>query len=884
VPVYNAKTAPVPVKAINTATAQEYALGSVSALPEETYGYNFDPSGDGSLAGNTNVTPMLSRTYSYDLPAGDYTIDTGGYGSVIDYQTGTSASQAAPVDTSGGTGRVKFTDSRTVAIRKSIESGTLPHGIYDIQIRRTSPEDPAEDHIDTVVLSDVAEINNHPVNMGGTANLSLRIKCSEQLNAIPQVTAKCKLSLCRRYDINGNVIDQVWTNRPAWIALDIMLSQERGALVNPNRMDWPAWVDYAQWCEDNDIQFNGTFADPSNVGDCVRQVLRVGQATVVPFGTKISVSVDRPRDPVHVFTQGNILQDTFQITYLSMSDRANEYEFTYYDKTDRNKAKVIRYVDPSAVTFNETPRTANVTLVGVDNLAQATKELWKAIYSNRTIMRTIQFDNWLDSINMTMGEVALIQHDMMDWGNSGRLAAGSTNLVLNLDQAVTLAGTSHAIVHFDALQRATTTVNMVAGKSLIVNKPGGLDFTTDQLNSKRVIINGNDYEVLSITNGAVYHTIQLADVPAAAAGDAVQLWDTDVIIETPVSGVTQNADGTSSVTLSTPLPQAPDQYANFAFGLVNTVRKPYVLTGISGNGLEKRTLTFVEYSDAIYGPPEVDIPVPTTRVSDRIVPQVRSTTLSFDPIVPANATSIQVDLKWACGHIVNYAGADIFMSVNDGAPQAAGSAMNTSTYSVRVHPGDKVSFTIVAFNKRGDRAPFASAPMVQATINVTYATLDPPTNVVVTDVHFEVDGKVAVSFDPPLDTTGIKNYEVQYKRSIDSAWTSVGFASVGPVEIPGLPTGNYSARVRSANPNATSVWVSEDFVVAVAPGSLMANWNSSNDRNGAAIPAPTLPATGVVEHTANNDGSANISMEWLWGGDEATIDGFEITVTSTPPA
>lgn len=884
VPVFHAMTGGgVPVTATDTSTNQIYQLGTVAALAEESYGYTFDASGDGSLAGSTDVTPMVSRTYSYDLPAGTYSIDAGGVGSVTDFSTGTSSTNTAPVDVTGGTGQVTFTDNRTVAIRKSIESATLPRGTYEVQIRRTAAKDPSDHVMNDVTLSDVSEILNHPVNMAGTANLSLRIKLSDQLNAIPQVTAKCKLSLCRRYDTDGNVIDQVWTNRPAWIALDIMLSEERGALYSPSRIDWPAWVDYAQWCEDNDIQYNGSFAEASNVGDAVRQVLRVGRAQPVPFGTKVSVAVDRPRDVVHAFHAGNIIQDSFQINYLSVSDRSNEYEFTYYDKTDRNKAKTIRYVDPKAVTFNETPRTATVDLQGVDNHAQALAEMWRAIYSNRLIMRTIQFDNWLDSINMTLGECALIQHDMMDWAKSGRLAAGSTNLVLNLDKPVTLDGDSHAIVHFDALKRADTTVYMVAGKSLIVNKPNGADFDALQLASKRVIIGAKDYEVISITNGSTYHTIQLTDVPASSPGDPVQLWDTDVVIETPVSAVTQNADGTSSVTLTTPLPQAPDQYAGWAFGLVSSVRKPYVLNGIQGNGLEKRTLVFVEYQEAVFGPPEIEIPILVTQVTDRNVAQVRSLTVGFDSIVASNTTSVPVTLKWNSGHILNYAGADIFTSTNGGALQSAGSAMNTSNYTVNVAPGDAVAFVVVAFNKRGDRAALTTAPMVKATVTVTFATLAAPTAVVVTDVNFQADAKVSVAWTNPADMTGVNDFEVQYKRAIDSAWTSVGYHGAGPVEIPGLSTGNYQAQVRSSSSTSTSVWVEADFVVAVAPGSLLANFSGMNSRNADPIPDPTLPATGAVEHTLNVDGSANISVEWLWAGDEGTIDGFEIIVDDQHP-
>lgn len=1007
-PALDTKTTAAAVTATNVGTGQVHELGVIAPTEEELQGINFDAANDGTIAGSTDAKPLINRSFTAELPEGTYNVAVSN-GEIVD----ATASTGSANDPSNGSGLVTFTDRRAVPFRKSIESGTLPRGTYEVRIRRTAAEDDREDRLDTIILTDVAEIDNTPVALRGTANLSIRIRLSDQLNAIPTVTAKVRGSLCRRYDNEGNVLDQVWTANNAWQALDILLSPERGATVDPSRIDWPRWVEYAQWCDANNVQWNGAFAESNgNVGDAVREVLRIGQAALIPFGRKISVAVDRARDPVHVFTNASILKDSFQISYLSMADRANEYEFSYFDKNDRNKQKTIRYVDPKAVTFNEIPRAAQVTLAGVDNIDQAKREMWKAIYQNRLLIRRVEFESWLDSINMAIGETALIQHDMMEWAKSGRLEAGNTTTKLNLDQKVSLpitdlavngtfdvntdgwvagndavlsvvngrmrvankagggstgyarqqintvagkvytvsvfagerlngarirvgttytgsdlvaiqwlpiedtatftftatgtvafvqlltgnsadgsyadfddvsvevADAANVLIHFDALNVGVATVNSIVGKKILVEKPAAADFTVDQLNAKRAIINGADYEIVNIVNGSTYHTITLTSEPVAAALDTVELWDTDVLVEKPVSSVAQNADGTSSLTLATALPQAPEQHANFAFGEVSQVRKPYTLVSVSGNGLEKRKLSFVEYHSGVYAEPEIDIPTPVTQVSDRPVSHVRSLSFSYDPIVEANRSMIPVTVKWRSGHILNYGGADVFVSINGEAPQAAGTAVDASHYTVNCKPGDLVEFTVVAFNRRGDRAALPTAPTVVGTVSVQFADLDPPTNLQIADVAFEVDGKVAVNFTKPADMTGVQDFEVQYKRAPDSVWTSVGYYGEGPVEIPGLPTGNYNVRVRSSSTTSTSIWVSGDFLVAVAPGSLMENWNSRNDRNGDPIPAPSLPSVGAVEHTLNSDGSANVSFEWLWGGDEAFIDGFKVEIDS----
>lgn len=69
-------------------------------------------------------------------------------------------------------------------------------------------------------------------------------------------------------------------------------------------------------------------------------------------------------------------------------------------------------------------------------------------------------------------------------------------------------------------------------------------------------------------------------------------------------------------------------------------------------------------------------------------------------------------------------------------------------------------------------------------------------------------------------------------------------------------------------------------------GSLVTNWSANatnfearNDRSAAAIVAPTIAADGTaVDHTLPGDGSADISLEWSWSGNNADIDGWIVTL------
>ena len=71
-------------------------------------------------------------------------------------------------------------------------------------------------------------------------------------------------------------------------------------------------------------------------------------------------------------------------------------------------------------------------------------------------------------------------------------------------------------------------------------------------------------------------------------------------------------------------------------------------------------------------------------------------------------------------------------------------------------------------------------------------------------------------------------------------------------------------------------------VAAATVATAATNFNNSNDRNASAITNPTISTSGTaIDHTANTDGSVNISFEWSWGGDEGVIDGFFVYLYSS---
>lgn len=725
----------------------------------------------------------------------------------------------------GGSGTGTVSDNRARQIRASFTSGRVARGYYEVSIRRTTTESTDEYILDEVYLTDVAEIDCDPMTLRHTAYLGLKVKLSDQLNQIPQVTARVKGCLLQEYDAAGNPTVKRWSNNPAWIALDILLSEARGAGLPTTRIDFPAFVALAEYCTTNSISFNGVFDTGSNLGDALRQVLRVGHAVPIPFGTRISVAIDKPRNPVQLFSSANITGNDFQVTYLAMNDRANEFEVSYFDKTDRNKQKNIKYVDPKAVTYNEVPRKIQLTLQGVDNADQAKKELWRMVYSNRLLVRTVSFSTSLESISMLLGDVALIQHPLIDWTYQGRVLGNTiaSTTQVDIDQAITLeAGQTYSImVRHDVLDLGSYTVNSKVANKLLV--PTNANITQDTV--KRVTSQDGtaDVSVYKVEKGETYDTLHLDDATDFAAGQSVKLYNLDVIEERNVSSVTALSANTTRVTLASALSKPAGPLAVYVLGKVTQVRRPYVLTGISGDGLDKRRLSFVEYNEGVYAAPELDLPTPVARLSDMVVDQVRGLMFDYEVKAEANRSIMNCRVHWNSGHIINYGGADVYLSLNGGAERFIGTTDGGNEYTVQLSPSDDVEFRVVAKNVNGLRAPLAAAPAIAGTLDVAYATLDAPQSLDYSLLNFEATGKVRFVWTAPADTTGIQGYEFQYKKTDDTDWIAFGSQTIYGlmVNVPGLEPGTYHARVRSISATSQSTWFeSTAFSITAPSGSL----------------------------------------------------------------
>jgi len=475
------------------------------------------------------------------------------------------------------------------ALRRSVMIDNLPESRYACKIRRLSENSEDTKISDNVSVSDINGIIEDPVTYKHTALLALRMRMTNQLSRVPNVSFLHQGIKVKVWNESAQTWEMKASKNPAWIAYDGMTNNRYGGSIPEVSIDLPMFKRWAKFCDQEGLEFNGVIDGNNGLWDALQPVMRVGHAKPVMMGTRYSLSIEMPDEPVMMFSQANIIQDSFNISWLGVEDRANEIEVSYYDRDDNHRQRAVRLYDDDALAKGEVQRLTSFTLLGCTSEEQAHYEAELALNMNKYITQTVTFDAFIDAIACRIGDVVYVQHDMPQWGYSGRVSPGSTVSKLLIQEE--LGDCDTVLVRSSAQKRYDVSVASVAGEIVYLSGYDG---------AKRVrrlkTQGGDDIGVLEpiYTAGKGWGVILEAE-HAFALTQSVELWDTD-IMESRDCWV--DADG--NINLYQPLENQPEDYADYMAGRGTKVKKPFRILSISGNGEMIRTISAIEYNESMY--------------------------------------------------------------------------------------------------------------------------------------------------------------------------------------------------------------------------------------------------------------------------------------------
>lgn len=338
---------------------------------------------------------------------------------------------AANITTSSG-GRFTVRGNTKVALRRTVRLEVPERGQYDVQIRRLTIDDQSDnegkDQSVTVEGSYWSVLrsyrNDHPLNVRGMTLISLRIKATDQLSGVVDqltCTVEAKVPIW-----NGSSWATRATRSPAWAAAEVLRGAANARPLADARLNLASFIEFAEYCEDAGITFDGVFDSRVSVFEALNDILGTANASLSMSGGTYSIVIDKERDTeadvVQHFTQINSRNFQGRIQYARRPHAVkcrfpNERTapvwdelIVYSDGYDEDSATIFESMD-LRYTTDET---------------QAYKRVRRAMYTwiHRPEIYSLETD--IEHVVSEPGDLVRVTHPVPLWGIDGARVAALT--------------------------------------------------------------------------------------------------------------------------------------------------------------------------------------------------------------------------------------------------------------------------------------------------------------------------------------------------------------------------------------------------------------------------------------------------------------------------
>lgn len=324
--------------------------------------------------------------------------------------THTSAESVTPYYT--------LTEKTNSPIRRTISLvGLNPHQ-YEVRMRYYEVPQSGTRYGSDVSFEFLQEGVTDDFRYPNTALLSVNILATDQLSGgAPRITTVVK----RTSGTYGPL------DNPAWACLDLLLNTRYGAGIPLTRINLDSFTSWAEYCISENLKVNLYLDQNLSLAESLNMIGALGRGSVVQYGSDFVALVDRPNiAPVQgfLFSMGNIIQNSFNESFLPLKDRANIIEVTYYDK-DEDYQRTSVELSQGNYDLISTVNKTSLNLIGCVSRDQAIKQAKYHLNQNRYLTITASWEASIDAIHCRVGDVVNVAHDVPQWGYSGRIISAS---------------------------------------------------------------------------------------------------------------------------------------------------------------------------------------------------------------------------------------------------------------------------------------------------------------------------------------------------------------------------------------------------------------------------------------------------------------------------
>jgi predicted phage tail protein len=345
-------------------------------------------------------------------------------------------------NTSDYSGRIE--EATNNAFYRVFRFDNLEKARYEIRMRCSAKDGKSLRHVNKVYWVQLTQIIYDDFVHPGKALIGIKALATSQLSGSdPKVTWIQERSEVYVFNPYINKYEAQPADNPAWAAYDLIhicrkIGGEYIVFGQPHmRLDYNAFKAWADKCKTNGFTFNYIYDTAMRLWDALKYPEAVGRGKVIPVGTRFTCVSDYQSTPVQLFTVANIKQGSFTEEFQGVEARANSVEISFLNKDKDYERDVIPVYGDTYDESDTLTNPAQVELMGCTSLEQAYKHGKHFLRCNKYEIRTVTIEAFTDAIACTVGDIILIQHDIPEWGEGGRVVAVSGQTI-TLDKEVTV--------------------------------------------------------------------------------------------------------------------------------------------------------------------------------------------------------------------------------------------------------------------------------------------------------------------------------------------------------------------------------------------------------------------------------------------------------------
>lgn len=345
-------------------------------------------------------------------------------------------------NTSDYAGRIE--EATNNAFYRVFRFDNLEKARYEIRMRCSAKDGKSLRHVNKVYWVQLTQIIYDDFVHPGKALIGIKALATSQLSGSdPKVTWIQERSEVYVFNPYINKYEAQPADNPAWAAYDLIhicrkIGGEYIVFGQPHmRLDYNAFKAWADKCKTNGFTFNYIYDTAMRLWDALKYPEAVGRGKVIPVGTRFTCVSDYQSTPVQLFTVANIKHGSFTEEFQGVEARANSVEISFLNKDKDYERDVIPVYGDTYDESDTLTNPAQVELMGCTSLEQAYKHGKHFLRCNKYEIRTVTIEAFTDAIACTVGDIILIQHDIPEWGEGGRVVAVSGQTI-TLDKEVSV--------------------------------------------------------------------------------------------------------------------------------------------------------------------------------------------------------------------------------------------------------------------------------------------------------------------------------------------------------------------------------------------------------------------------------------------------------------